>query len=286
MSGSKTTWPWHASTRRPVSVSTCSEHSRLAISWNSSRSSAHEIGLTGLDERALDRGQGLLEDAEHEAVLHVGLRARGALAPVLVEDADHGVREGRAQLPVRSPGARPRRPEHRSIVGGAGKRVGVTHAAGLIEARGPHAGLGRRSVPVMRGPVEHEDLDRHVRVEDDLAVVRDDPRAGETLDLSDERPRHDVLERQPRATDERAASRLLERDLDGGKHVVEDREDDPVADEGPRARRPLAVELALDPRHRVRDPVPQRALAERVSVIRHEPRLPGRRACATHRRRA
>ena len=43
--------------------------------------------------------------------------------------------------------------------------------------RGPHAYLGRRSVPVMRGPVRREDLDRRVRVEHDSGCRTRAPRA-------------------------------------------------------------------------------------------------------------
>src|SRR5919109_3262295 len=54
---------------------------------------AHELCLAALDERALDRRQGLFEEAEDELVLQIRLRSGRSLAPVLAGQPDQRVRD-------------------------------------------------------------------------------------------------------------------------------------------------------------------------------------------------
>jgi len=230
---------------------------------------AHEVGLATAHERALDGRQRLLEHAEHEIVLQIGPRARRTLAPVLVDHADHRVRERGSQTPIAAVGRLAVRAWRRGCgtLAGRGQPVRVADPAGRVEPRGTHVAGGVRGSPAVGGPVEDEDLYRHVGVEDDLAVVGEHARTGQALDLAGEGLGHDVLEGQARAANERAAAALLERELEWLEHVIEHREDDPVVHVGPCAGGSLAVELAFYPRHRVRDRVSERRAAQTTRLI-------------------
>src|SRR4051794_1648035 len=110
------------------------------------------------------------------------------------------------------------------------------------------AALGR-----LRRTVEHEDLERTIRVEHDLAVVREDLALGDVLDRRGDGLGHGLLEAQPVLADEALLAGRHQGLLVLREAALEHGEDVVVVDVRLRLDRALAVQLLLDADQRVGD---------------------------------
>src|SRR3954467_4531400 len=111
----------------------------------------------------------------------------------------------------------------------------------------------------LRLAIQHEYLERAIRVEHDLAVVADHLPAGELLDRARRLLAHHLLEAKPVAAHHVGFAGVEERQLVLGQAPLEHDEHEGVVDERLGLRRPLAIQVLLDPDHRVRDLLEQLA---------------------------
>ena len=100
-------------------------------------------------------------------------------------------------------------------------------------------------------PVQHEELDRVLWIEHDLAVVGQDPTAGDPFDALGGRARHRLLEPEAIGADQLRLAPVEQGLLVAGEAALHHAEHVVVVEVGLRLGRTLAVELLLESHHRV-----------------------------------